>query len=67
MSAHSKPAQVLDFWLSAGPKRWFAKDEAFDAQIREQFETLHFTASRAELSGWAETPQGALALLILLD
>ena len=46
---------------------WFAKDEAFDAEFRRRFEAAHFTAARRELDGWAETPEGALALLILLD
>jgi len=58
---------VVAFWLQAGPKSWFAKDDAFDQAIRDRFEPLHVQASRGELSDWAETPEGALALLILLD
>ena len=46
---------------------WFAKDDAFDARFRERFEAAHFVAARRELDQWAETPEGALALLILLD
>lgn len=46
---------------------WFAKDEAFDAGFRRRFEEAHFAAARREFDGWAETPEGALALLILLD
>ena len=46
---------------------WFAKDDAFDARFRERFEAAHFAAARRELDGWAETPEGVLALLILLD
>ena len=58
---------VLAFWLQAGPKKWFAKDETFDGSIRDGFETLHLQASRGELADWAETAPGALGLLLLLD
>jgi uncharacterized protein (DUF924 family) len=60
-------AQVLAFWREAGPRKWFSKDAAFDAEIRKRFEAPHFAAARRELDGWADTAEGALALLILLD
>ena len=60
-------ADVVAFWVKAGPKAWFSKSEAFDAEIRERFDALHHAAARGELDGWAETAQGALALLLLLD
>ena len=63
MQAHD----VVAFWTLAGPKRWFRKDEAFDAEIRDRFEALHHAAARGELGGWGETAEGALALLLLLD
>lgn len=59
--------QVISFWLSAGPARWFAKDEAFDAEIRARFEQAHQAAARGELDHWADDWRGFLALLILLD
>jgi uncharacterized protein (DUF924 family) len=62
-----KPDQVLDFWIGAGPRKWFAHDPAFDDEIREGFETVHFAASRGEFLDWAQTARGALALLILVD
>ena len=46
---------------------WFRKDDAFDAEFRRRFETAHHAAARRELDDWAQTPEGALALLILLD
>jgi uncharacterized protein (DUF924 family) len=58
---------VVAFWLQAGPKKWFAKDDAFDQAIRDRFEAVHIQSSRGEVLDWAETPEGALALLILLD
>jgi uncharacterized protein (DUF924 family) len=60
-------AAVLDFWREAGPRRWFKRDDAFDARFRERFLALHERAARAELDDWLATPDGALALAILLD
>lgn len=65
MAAH--PADIIGFWRTAGPKRWFAKDEAFDDAIRLKFEATHHAAARGEYDHWIETAEGALALLILLD
>jgi uncharacterized protein (DUF924 family) len=62
-----KPGDVVTFWIEAGPKAWFTKSKAFDSEIRQRFEALHHAAARGELDGWAETPEGALALLLLLD
>lgn len=61
------PDDVIAFWQEAGPAKWFAKDEAFDAAIRVRFEALHHSAARGELAGWMQTWQGALALMLLLD
>jgi uncharacterized protein (DUF924 family) len=58
---------VIAFWKQAGPKRWFAKDDAFDAAFRETFHATHMQAARRELESWLDSAQGALALLILLD
>lgn len=59
--------EVLTFWREAGPKLWFARDEAFDGRFRERFLALHERAARGELSAWATTADGALALILLLD
>ena len=61
------PAAVVKFWSDAGPKRWFAKDDAFDADLRTHFEAAHHTAARGGFADWEETPEGALALLLLTD
>ncbi len=65
MAAH--PADIVDFWRAAGAARWFEKDPAFDEAIRLKFEPTHHAAARGEYEDWIETPEGALALLILLD
>jgi uncharacterized protein (DUF924 family) len=61
------PNDILGFWISAGPKKWFAGSDAFDAAIRLKFEPVHHAAARGEHDDWAATAEGALALLILLD
>ena len=61
------PSDVVAFWNEAGPSMWFARDDAFDARFRARFEAAHFSAARRALDHWAETPEGSLALLILLD
>ena len=61
------PQTVIDFWRSAGPKRWFAKDDAFDATFRDTFHATHLQAARRELENWLDSAEGTLALLILLD
>jgi len=61
------PNDILHFWRQAGPKQWFKKSPRFDEAIRLKFEPAHHAAARGEHDGWAETVEGALALLILLD
>ena len=59
--------EVVDFWCAAGPQRWFRKDPAFDSEFRDRFLALHERAAAGELDDWANSWEGALALLILLD
>jgi uncharacterized protein (DUF924 family) len=61
------PAVVLAFWREAGPNRWFTRDEAFDASVRENFLATYQAAAAGELSDWEATAEGALALVIVLD
>lgn len=59
--------EVIAFWRAAGPKKWFAKDPAFDVEFRDRFAHLYAKASRAELAHWRNTAEGALAEILLLD
>lgn len=58
---------VIDFWLDAGPQKWFSKDQAFDEAFRQHFMDDHMAAASRRLDGWMECAEGALALLLLLD
>src|SRR4051812_25627280 len=59
--------EVVAFWREAGRQRWFSPDQAFDALCRQRFLPVHEAAARGDLTDWERTPEGALALLILLD
>jgi uncharacterized protein (DUF924 family) len=63
----TRPAEVIDFWKSAGPGLWFAKDPEFDRRFRERFLADHEAAARGELAHWLGSAEGAFALVILLD
>jgi uncharacterized protein (DUF924 family) len=59
--------EILSFWREAGPERWYAANPDFDAQIRARFLAAHEAAAAGKLTNWEQSPEGALALLILLD
>ncbi len=61
------PAGVLAYWREAGRDRWYKRDDAFDADIRERFLGLWRQAAAGELSSWEGSDDGALALVIVLD
>ena len=59
---------VLEFWFSSAQKSlWYAKDEKFDADIRQRFLPTYEAAYAGELDEWRSTPESLLALIILLD
>jgi uncharacterized protein (DUF924 family) len=61
------PADVVSFWRDAGPEKWFKKDADFDRAIQERFASLHADAAAGRKQDWAKTPEGALALILVLD
>ena len=65
--APAEAREVVAFWEGAGPPLWFAKSDDFDRRFRERFLPLHEAAARGHLDTWNATPEGALALVILLD
>jgi uncharacterized protein (DUF924 family) len=60
-------AEVTGFWRQAGSEAWFRKDDGFDSDFRARHQDLHWRAARRELDHWNSSPDGALALMILLD
>ncbi|MBD0414999.1 DUF924 family protein [Oryzicola mucosus] len=63
----AEAARIVAFWKDAGQDKWFLKDHRFDDAFRSEFNDLHWAAARREFDHWLETPDGALALMILLD
>jgi uncharacterized protein (DUF924 family) len=61
-------AEILSFWFSERVKpKWFEPDAAFDAELNDRFRPANERARAGELNSWTGTPEGALALVILLD
>lgn len=61
---------VLSFWFGKElkpRKEWFTKNPAFDAEVRSRFLSLHEQAIAGQLDSWRNTPEGSLALILLLD
>ena len=69
------PDNVLAFWFGPpdSPEHcvprevWFKKSAAFDAEIRTRFLRDFEDARDGRLRDWAESAEGCLALIILLD
>jgi uncharacterized protein (DUF924 family) len=61
------PGEVVSFWLAQSDKVWFTADPAFDAEVKGRFAGLVERARAGRLDDWAESSEGALALVILLD
>lgn len=64
MTAHD----VLEFWFSEAMRpRWFDSTPGLDQAIRLRFEALWQDAAAGRLAAWQDTPDSALALVIVLD
>jgi uncharacterized protein (DUF924 family) len=62
------PQQILDFWTSTiGEQRWYKGGPDVDERIREDYRAVWQDARAGRFADWEHTPQGALALLIVLD
>lgn len=59
-------SEVVQWW-SASHRDWFSHDRDFDARFRARFLRAHHCAAAGALDGWADSADGGLALLILLD
>ncbi len=63
----AEAVEVVRFWQEAGADNWFGKALDFDQLFRRRFLALHRAAAGHECDHWVSIPEGALALLILLD
>src|SRR5215468_7285459 len=66
---------LIDFWFGTpnDPGRelhreiWFRASEEFDAALRREFLADYEAAAAGALRSWEASPEGALALVLLLD
>jgi uncharacterized protein (DUF924 family) len=65
--AEVTPADILAFWRDAGPDRWYAANDGFDAEVRRRYLGLWRQAAAGQLSSWEAGDEGMLALVIVLD
>ncbi|KAM3099414.1 DUF924 family protein [Phormidesmis sp. 146-12] len=65
---------ILNFWFGEIAedgqfnyrKEWFIKNPEFDEQVKP-FQSTYEQAAQGQLDTWLESPQGCLALVLLLD
>ena len=59
---------ILNFWFyEIGRERWFVEESPLDELIRSRFESDYEKATRGEYKTWENTPEGTLAMLLLID
>jgi len=61
------PSEIIEFWFTAGPEQWFGKAPEFDAEITRRFGEDAEQAAIGVFDHWCKTPDGILALILLLD
>ena len=62
------PNDVIEFWFAPETKeKWFKPTPEFDQEVRDRLGALHDRGAAGDLGDWETTPEGCLALLILLD
>jgi hypothetical protein len=62
------PSEVVTFWFGETVRPlWFAATAEFDQALRERFLATYQAAAAGERADWEITPEGALALVIVLD
>ncbi len=60
--------QLVQFWFSEPVQPlWFNATAEFDAELRAEYLPTYQAALNGKLAHWADTAEGALALVICLD
>ena len=60
--------QILDFWFSTRARPfWFRANSVFDTELTGRFAATYRAAAKGKLKPWEDTPEGALALVVVLD
>ncbi len=65
---NTQSSAIIAFWNEAGPSQWFAKDEAFDAEIKQRFISTHaLLMQEGQEKKWTENAHDILAAILVLD
>jgi uncharacterized protein (DUF924 family) len=68
VSQEITPADIIDFWYDDETrKQWFSSTPELDSYIRTQYESIWQQAKAGRLDSWQSSPEGCLALTIILD
>jgi uncharacterized protein (DUF924 family) len=68
MKAEITIQQVLNFWFTKPiNKHWFNSNSKIDQQITDDYKSVWEQAKAGHLNSWKSTPDGCLALCIILD
>ena len=60
--------EIIDFWYSGRTRNhWFSSTHDLDREIKEKYEHVWERAAAGELDHWQDSPESALALIIILD
>ncbi len=61
-------SDVIKYWFSEKSRQhWFSATQEIDNEIKQRYEQLWISAASGELNDWQDSPQGCLALIIVLD
>jgi len=61
-------SDVIKYWFSEKSRQhWFFSTPEIDNEIKQCYEQIWISAASGELNGWQDSPQGCLALIIVLD
>ncbi len=60
--------EIIDVWMNEiGPTKWYRSDENVAKNLRTRFEEHWEKARAGDYCAWMCTPEGCLALVLLLD
>lgn len=62
------PQNILDFWYASDISvQWFNSTQSLDMRILQEYENIWQQARDGRLDDWRNSPEGCLALAIVLD
>ncbi len=67
-ATQERPEDIIAYWFAVENRDlWFKATPARDAELKQRFENLWEAARDSRVEHWRDTPEGCLALAIVLD